>query len=293
MTAKLKARIIINPISGGREKKDIPGLLQQYLDQSKFETEFCFTQSAEHARELAQEAVSLKRDLVIAAGGDGTLNLTASGLINSEIPMGIIPLGSGNGFARALNIPMNTIAAIKTINTGKPIAIDSGMANQIPFINVCGFGFDAHVSSKFAEAGTRGLKTYAKISIKELHQYQNKNYQLEFEHTLQKQNAFILAICNGPQYGNNAFIAPLAEFSDGQFDISILEKVNWKNVIPLSLNLFLKKLYQSKNTKHQRAANLTVMQESAAFVNIDGEPIWFEEKVTIQLLPKSLQIIVP
>jgi len=293
MTAKQKARIIINPITGGREKKDIPGLLQQYLDQTKFEAEFCFTKSAEHAKELSKEAVILKRDLVIAAGGDGTLNLAAAGLINSGIPMGIIPLGSGNGFARALNIPMNTIAAIKNINTGKAIAIDSGLANQVSFINVCGFGFDAHVSSKFAEAGTRGLKTYARISLKELNQYKSKTYEIETDNSTQKQTAFILAICNGPQYGNNAFIAPLAEFSDGLFDISILEEVTWKNIIPLGLNLFLKKLYQSKNAKHKRAANITVVQDSAAYVNIDGEPIWFEKKVNIQLLPKSLQIIVP
>ncbi|OYU95670.1 MAG: lipid kinase [Bacteroidetes bacterium B1(2017)] len=293
MADKKKVRFIINPISGGKAKKDIPSLLNAHLDQSKFDMEITFSQSGNHAKELAKEAVELNKDLVVAVGGDGTLNIVASCLVHTNTPMGIIPLGSGNGFARALNIPMNTIAAIQLLNTGKSLCIDSGSANGTAFINVCGFGFDAYVSSKFAEAGTRGLKTYARISIKELNQYKPKEYKLVQGLEQQIHKAFVLAICNGPQYGNNAYIAPLAEFADAWFDITLLKQVSWTNFVGLSVDLFLRRIHQNKQTNTQRVKDLIVIQPEAGYVNIDGEPVWFDEQVSIKMHPKSLTIIVP
>ena len=293
MTSKRNIRFIINPISGIKSKKNIPMLIDEHLDKNKFNFDIAYTESAEHAKLLAMEGISLKKDAIVAVGGDGTLNLVASALVNTQTPMGIIPLGSGNGFARALNIPLKTELAIQLLNTGKISKIDSGSANNIPFINVCGFGFDALVTSKFASAGKRGLQTYAKISIQELTNYKIQKYTIQLGGKTQQVSAFIMAICNGPQYGNNAFIAPLAEFNDGLFDLTILKEVTWKNMLGIGADLFLRTLHKSNSTETFQIKDITVIMPEAAYVNIDGEAIWFEPKVNIKLHPNSFKIIVP
>jgi len=293
MSSKKNIRFIINPISGIRSKKNIPKLIEQHLNKNLFNYDIAHTESAAHAKELLKEGVALKKDAIIAVGGDGTLSLIASELIHTNIPMGIIPLGSGNGFARSLNIPLKTESAIQLLNSYNTVQIDTGSANNIPFINVCGFGFDAHVSAKFASAGTRGLQTYAKISLQELRNYQIQEYKIIIENESKQISAFIMAICNGPQYGNNAFIAPLAEFNDGLFDLTVLKDVTWKNMLGISTDLFLRTLHKSKSTTSYKLKETTVIMPSEAYVNIDGEAIWFEPKIDIKMYPKSLKIIVP
>jgi diacylglycerol kinase (ATP) len=293
MAQEKKIIFLINPISGVRSKKNIPELIENHLDTTKFSYEIAYTKSSEHAVELTKNAIQKQPNEIVAVGGDGTINLIAGELVQTEIPLAILPLGSGNGLARALRIPLDLKKAIELINQEHTGYIDTGIANSVRFMNVCGFGFDAHVSSKFAEAGTRGFKTYAKVSLQELSTYQLKKYQLSFSEKQVTETAFILAICNGPQYGNNAYIAPLAEFNDGLFDITVLKKVSWKNAIGLSKDLFMRTLHQSKLVNNYRTDEIIIEQEDAAYVNIDGEPIWFEPKVHIKLLRNSLKLILP
>jgi diacylglycerol kinase (ATP) len=291
MTHPKKTRILINPISGGKSKLGLAELIHKNLDKKKFDYEIAYTESGEHTLYLAEEAVKRNFEILIAAGGDGTLNQVASKLINTPTVLGIIPMGSGNGFARALNIPMNTSAAILGLNQAQIKTIDTGKANDVPFINVCGFGFDAHVSAGFATHGKRGFQTYAKVSLQSLRNYKSKPYLLVQTEQKETHQAFIFAICNGPQYGNNAFISPLANLSDGKFNLTIIERVNWQNLLGLSINLFIGKLHQSAHVKTREIEDFTLIQPSAAYVNIDGEPIWFNEEVRISLLPKSLNVL--
>jgi YegS/Rv2252/BmrU family lipid kinase len=291
MTQPKKTRILINPISGGKSKLGLAELIHKNLDKNKFDYEIAYTESGEHTLYLAEEAVKKNFEILIAAGGDGTLNQVASKLIHTSTALGIIPLGSGNGFARALNIPMNTSSAILGLNQAQIKTIDTGKANDIPFINVCGFGFDAHVSAGFATHGKRGFQTYAKVSLQSLRNYKSKPYLLVQKEKKETHQAFIFAICNGPQYGNNAFISPLANLSDGKFNLTIIERVNWQNLLGLSINLFIGKLHQSAHVKTREIEDFTLIQPSAAYVNIDGEPIWFNEEVRISLLPKSLNVL--
>jgi YegS/Rv2252/BmrU family lipid kinase len=288
-----RVRFIINPISGGKSKTEIPALVQQYLSDSFFKIDFAFTESAAHTSFLAQECVQLNYDWAIAVGGDGTVNQVAAQLINSEVALGIIPFGSGNGLARALNISMQSKKAIIGLNQTKVKRIDTGTANNIPFVNVCGFGFDAHVSAAFANMGARGFKTYAKASLQAIQKYQPEVYEITINEQKEEISAFVLAVCNGPQYGNNAYIAPQADLADGQFDITQIEHVNWSNIIGLGSNLFLKKLSQSPYVKTLKTNKLQVNRVKENYVNIDGEAIWFEKNVQIKLLPLSLNVLIP
>jgi diacylglycerol kinase (ATP) len=287
-----RVRFIINPISGGKTKAEIPALVQQYLSLPNLSIDHVFTTSAAHTSFLAKECVQQQYDWVIAVGGDGTVNQVAAELIHTPTALGIIPFGSGNGLARALNIPMQSKKAIIGLNQSKVITIDTGLANEIPFLNVCGFGFDAHVSAGFATMGTRGFKTYAKVSLQSIRKFKPENFLLEIDNHTVSEQAFLLAVCNGPQYGNNAYIAPSANLRDGLFDITQIGEVNWKNILGLGSDLFQKKLHQSKHVKTKQVSHVTIHRANDNYVNIDGEPVWFEKTVKISIQPLSLNVLI-
>lgn len=303
MSDKKRVRFIINPISGGKSKGFIPELVQQKIDKEQFEPEFAFTESADHTSFLAQECVQNNYDIAVAVGGDGTVNQIASELVNSRTALGIVPFGSGNGLARAFGISMQSAKAIIGLNQSKIIQIDCGSANDSYFFNVCGFGFDAHVSAAFAQAGSRGFKTYAKESLRAIRSFKSeeiwvervleKEREKEKEVYREKYSAFILAICNGPQYGNNAYISPPALLHDGEFNMSVIENVNWLNFIGLGSKLFLKNLHLSKHVKTALVKDMWVRRAKDNFVNIDGEAIWFPKDVKITMHPLSLNVVIP
>lgn len=153
---KRKAVFIINLKSGTSDKAAIPDIIASTLDRDKFDYEIAITQYAGHASEIAEKAKNNGVDVVVAVGGDGTVNEVARAIVHSNTALGIIPCGSGNGLARHLLIPINARKAIEIINTCEIRDLDYGIINNYPFFCTCGMGFDAFVSMKFAEAGKRG-----------------------------------------------------------------------------------------------------------------------------------------
>ena len=158
---KKKMVFIMNPISGTTNKAGIPELIAKTLDTNTFDYEIRLTEHAGHAFEIATEAKDNGVDVVVAVGGDGTVNEVARAIVHSNTALGIIPCGSGNGLARHLMIPMQLKKAIEVINEYQIHDLDYGIINEHPFFCTCGMGFDAFVSMKFAEAGKRGPITYA------------------------------------------------------------------------------------------------------------------------------------
>lgn len=220
---KKKAVFIINLNSGNSSKEAIPGLIDQTLDKEKFDYELVVTQYAGHASEIAAKAKDEGVDLVVAIGGDGTVNEVARAIVHSQTALGIIPCGSGNGLARHLQLPMNVKKAIETINVCEVHELDYGIINGFPFFCTCGMGFDAYVSQKFAEAGKRGPITYVENVLREGLKYKPETYVLQDENGTIKHKAFLISCANASQYGNNAYIAPQASMSDGLMDIIIME----------------------------------------------------------------------
>jgi diacylglycerol kinase (ATP) len=292
---KLKRKIafIINPISGGINKNDFPGLVHQYLDVNKFEPHLFFTQSTEHNKQLAKACVDQQYDIIIAVGGDGTINNTAAAVVGSPCIFGIIPQGSGNGLARHLNISSNVVEALKIINQSKYATIDTGIANGVFFINVAGVGFDAHVSWLFAQAPKRGFWQYAKITFKQFAQYKPRTYQLNIDGKHNQVNAFIICAANGSQYGNNAYIAPLAIINDGEFEITIIKPFNIFQAIPLAYHLFNKTLHKSSRISILSGKHITINRGVNEVMNIDGEACETKQQIDISMNPASLKVIVP
>lgn len=291
MVALSKKLFIINPISGGRDKSYIPEIIGKELDDKTFE--IVFTKGRGHASELTAEGIKNGFTDFIAVGGDGTVNEVAKMLINTNFNFGILPLGSGNGLARHNGIPLSTGKAIRLLNNPGIRRIDTCKLNNLPFINVSGVGFDAHIGKLFAESKGRGFATYFRQTIHEFKNYRSKRYTISSNGNVISENAFLISFANSSQYGNNAFIAPHADMTDGMIDVSIMKPFPPFNIIELGFKLFTKQIDKSQYVDTIRTKTLTVEREGPGEIHIDGEPVESGKTLVIEVMPKSLNLIVP
>ena len=287
-----KAVFIMNPISGTTSKAAIPELIEKTLDKQRFNYEVRPTQYAGHASELAKQARDEGADVVVAVGGDGTVNEVARALVHSDTALGIVPCGSGNGLARHLLLPMNIKKSIEIINQCEIHTLDYGLINDIPFFCTCGMGFDAFVSMKFAEAGKRGLITYVENVLREGLKYKPETYEIKDENGVTRHKAFLISVANASQYGNNAYIAPQASMSDGLLDVIIMEPFDVIEAPQISIDMFNKTLDKNSKIKTFKCKNLHIHRKSKGVIHFDGDPIMSDEDVDIRLVPKGIKIVV-
>lgn len=289
---KKKAVFIINLISGTSDKAAIPGLIDQYLDKTQFEYEIAVTQYAGHASEIAAKAKDDGVDVVVAIGGDGTVNEVARAIVHSSTALGIIPCGSGNGLARHLLLPLNVRKAIEVINRCEIRQLDYGIINDYPFFCTCGMGFDAFVSMKFAEAGKRGPITYVENVLREGLKYKPETYTIEDENGTLQYKAFLISCANASQYGNNAYIAPQASMSDGLMDVIIMEPFDVFEAPQISIEMFSKTLDKNSKIKTFRTRHLHIRRDKPGVIHYDGDPVMTGADIDVELKPKGINIIV-
>ena len=289
---KKKIIFILNPISGTVSKAGIPGLIEERLDKEKFDCRIAETKYAGHATELAQQAARQGIDIVVAVGGDGTVNEVGRALVNTKTAMGILPCGSGNGLARHLNLPMNLKKCIDILNDCDIHTLDYGLINRHPFFCTCGMGFDAFISMKFAEAGKRGPITYMQKILEEGLSYQPETYEIEDEEGTRRYKAFLVSAANASQYGNNAYIAPQASMSDGLLDIIIMEPFDLIEAPQVAIELFNKTLDKNLKIKTFRASHIHIHRKSEGIIHYDGDPVMADPDVDISIVPKGINIIV-
>ena len=290
----MKKRIlfIINPISGTRRKKRMPDEIERHLDHSRYEHEVRFTTHAGHAAEMTAEAAKDGVDVVVAVGGDGTVNEVARSLVHTSTALGIIPCGSGNGLARHLQIPQNAKGAIEIINQGVIHCLDYGKINGRPFFCTCGMGFDAFVSKKFAESGKRGLIQYARNTIGVGLTYKPETYTITDENGTRTQEAFLIACAIASQYGNNAYIAPTASMKDGLMDVIILDPFNTIEGAHVLLQMFTKTILSNNHAHLYKSRHLHVTREKEGAVHCDGDPVMMGREIDVELVPRSFNVVV-
>lgn len=288
-----KIIFVVNPISGTQGKELILSLLETKMDKAKYTWDVAYTERAGHAVEIAAKAAEDGVDVVVAVGGDGTINEIARSLVHSDTALGIIPCGSGNGLARHLHIPMDPKKALDILNDGCTDIIDYGKINESKFFCTCGVGFDAFVSLKFAHAGKRGLLTYLEQTLQESLKYQPETYELETENGITNYKAFLIACGNASQYGNNAYIAPQATLTDGLLDVTILEPFTMLDVPSLAFQLFNKTIDQNSRIKTFRCKKLCIRRTTPGVVHFDGDPMQTEANVDIELIEGGLHVVVP
>lgn len=287
---KSKVLFIINPVSGGKRKDAVPALIQQHLDAAKYEYAIVYTTGAGHAHKLAAEAYG-EYKIVVAVGGDGTINEIASGLIGSDVVMGVIPFGSGNGLSRFLNIPMDIIGAVKCINNGRVETIDTGTLNGKYFVNMAGMGFDAQISEVFSHDKNRGFWAYIKSSFREVLGYKSEIYHINIDGKEYNREAFMLSIANSSQYGNNAHVSPTASVQDGWLDVCVVKPFPLYKFIGMGLRMFTKTADKSKYVEIIRGKNIKIDREKEGPIHLDGEPQIVGAAIEIDILPASLKII--
>lgn len=290
-STKRTITFIVNPISGTKNKQQILDQIEDLIDRTRFSFQIKKTEYAGHAAILAHEAVQAGIDMVVAIGGDGTVNEVARSLTHTPTALGIIPCGSGNGLARHLQIPMDSKKAISIINQCHIECLDYGKINGLPFFCTCGVGFDAFVSFKFANAGKRGLLSYLENTLREGLRYKPETYLVEDETGTVKYKAFLIACANASQYGNNAYIAPEASMSDGLMNITIMEPFSTIESPQIAIQLFNKTLEKNSHIKMFKAKKIKITRQTEGAVHCDGDPLITGKTIEVEIIEKGLNII--
>jgi YegS/Rv2252/BmrU family lipid kinase len=290
---KIKIAFIINPIAGGKNKFHFSQTIEKVLDLSKFEYQIIQTERVNHAFDLTKIAIQEGAKIVVAVGGDGTINEIAAALVGTQTKLAIIPFGSGNGLARALKIPMNTSKALSIINQTNSDLIDVAKLNDNFFFNMSGLGFDAHISHVFSKDKKRGLLGYIKATFRELKNYQSENYQINIDGKLINERAFILSIANSSQYGNEAHIAPRAQLHDGLLDLIIVKPFPLILMPIMAFRLFTKSADRSKYLISLQGKSIQISNNKKSVIHLDGEAKLINENINISIQPLALNVIVP
>ena len=282
---------IVNPVSGTKSKSRLAKLIRESRDLQQFAPTVVVTEYAGHATQLAQQFALQDYYAVIAVGGDGTINEVASGLIGSQTALGVVPNGSGNGFARHLDISTRMNRAIEMLNSSEPIFIDYGTVNDKPFFSTCGVGFDAVVAENFSNT-ERGLKGYMQTIVKDLFQYKPETYHIEGDGINITTTSFLINFANASQWGYEAYIAPKASVQDGWLDIAVVSEFPMVVAAGLALSLFTKTINDMLHMNAFRAKEIVLTRENEGIMQIDGTPVMMPAKLHVKIVEDGLKVLV-
>ncbi len=292
MNERKKIIFIVNPTSGTTRKKRIVEKIETKTDKGLFDPSIRFTEYAGHATQLAADAVGEGADIVVAVGGDGTINEVARSLVHTDTSLGIIPCGSGNGLARHLHIPLSVNSALHIINTCEIHRLDYGLCDGRPFFCTCGVGFDAFISEKFANHGKRGPISYAEIMLKEGLRYKPELYVIEDEETKLRYKAYVITCANASQYGNNCYIAPHASMKDGLMDVTMISPFGVIGAPGIVIGMFSKTLPRNSKVKTFKTRKILITRDQEGPYHCDGDPYKGGKQIEIEIVPKALNIVV-
>ncbi len=285
---------IVNPVSGIGKQKKIEKLLQQHIDHEKIDYSVRYTERIHHGTELASNAVEEGCfDAIVAVGGDGSVNDVVSGIAGSDMTLGIIPCGSGNGLARNLKIPLTPSHAIEMLNKLQTAVIDTININDRVIASIAGIGFDALVARRMKEAKVRGLQAYAKIIVSDYPSYKEHTFRLRIGEREVERKAWFISFANSNQFGFNTTIAPLAKLDDGLIDICIVDKIPLIHLPLTAPLLYLNHFELSQHVEIFKAHEVTVYNNDDEWVNIDGEGERIGKELHLRNNKQSLRVIVP
>ena len=284
--------VIINPISGRKSKHKVVSTIVSCLDMQKYEVSIKFTSYPGHATMMATEAAKEGVDIVVAVGGDGTVNEVARALVHTDTALAIIPCGSGNGLARHLHIPMNVRKAVEIINAGVVDTIDSMIVNGRPCFCTAGVGYDAQVSAEYAKESRRGLLTYIKKAIQGWFKYEPQEYIIEIDGQILKRRAVSITCANANQWGNEFHVAPKASLKDGLIDVTIICPIKCIHALSMPFQILGYSFDRNPDVECIRIKNVSIHCKRNTPFHIDGEYIGKNTDLTISLEPLILKVII-
>ncbi|NIA20344.1 MAG: YegS/Rv2252/BmrU family lipid kinase [Xanthomonadaceae bacterium] len=285
---------IVNPIAGNRKYKDIEKKILSYFTATDIEPLICLSEYAGHAEILCRQLVEqpVPPATIVAVGGDGTVNDLANGIGLSRVPLGIIPHGSGNGFARHLGIPMNVERALEVLRQGFSVSVDMVRIGEKYSLNVSGVGFDALVAWKFQHSKARGLSSYARIALGEFFRYQPETYVVSADGKKSRYKAFLISLANSSQFGNNFLISPEASVCDGYLDLCILHPFSRWTILGFLVKLLCKKIDSSPYLEIIKAKKVCIQQPGEIW-HLDGEAMSGGSELQVEVVERALSVIIP
>jgi len=290
---------IVNPLSGAgaasRVAEQRVALLTEHFASAGVTGAVHLTERRQHARDLAKAAVDAGASTVVAWGGDGTINEVGAALAGTSVALGIIPAGSGNGFARELGIPWQPSTAIDVALRGRGKAIDAGEIDGRLFFNVAGVGFDAVVAEQFNSRtlGRRGMGPYVLIGLREIFRYRPARYRVVLDTEEILSNALLIAFSNGREYGNHVVIAPHARVDDGKLEAMVVEDRHPISRLWTSRHLALGTAHRASRVISRSIASATVETDGDILYHVDGEIGRATGCVRVRVLPGALTVRVP
>ncbi len=287
-----KTCFILNPKAGPSQHHDLPALIARHFGAREADYEIRPTEYAGHAVELARTAAAEGFAVVAAVGGDGTVNEVGRGLLGTAAALGIVPQGSGNGLARHLKVPLGLPAALRRLAAPAFSRIDVGVLNGHPFFCTAGLGFDAHVSQHFAQAGSRGLRTYLQVTLREYRRYRPVAVQATLDGQELRTDCYVLAFANASQYGNNAYIAPRADLRDGLLDVCLIDALPPLRAFRVSLAMALGNLPSTNAAEYFRVPRGRVVAAAPIGFHVDGDYLGHATEFDVELLPLALAVAV-
>ena len=286
----MKTLFLINPLSGSKRAYDVASLIRETAGAGH-ELREC--PSKEDLDGLLDAAAGNGYEVVYAVGGDGTVHEIAKRLIGHSMALGILPTGSGNGFARHIGLPMEPRASLRACHPGRIVTIDTGAVNGIPFLGTMGVGFDALIAARFASSTTRGFRSYAAIGFRAFFGYTAGEYDLVVDGEPRHCRAFTIAVANTSQYGNNARIAPHASVTDGRLDVVLVDALSPAGALTVLPRLLLGTIDKAGAVTIRHGRHIEIRRSAPGPAHLDGEPFNLPALLTIDVKPASLRLLVP
>jgi len=265
--------------------------IHKILDNNKFDVFITHTKYAGQAADIAKKAVESNMDIVVAVGGDGTINEVASQLVSTNTSLAIVPFGSGNGLARDLGISLHYKNAIQQINTLHTKKIDVGVCNNQYFFSLAGAGFDAKVAYDFNRGKKRKFFGYVWAILKDFFSSKDQYYEIELENEKITGNFFFITIANCSQWGYSVKVAPNAKLDDGLLTLNLCKKPSVFSIISFGIKALSGKIQHSKYVTLKTSNIITLNSNSDFYYHIDGDAKGIARQLKVEILHKSLSII--
>jgi YegS/Rv2252/BmrU family lipid kinase len=296
MKAEDKVRILINPSSGlGGALDEIREALIKHWDKPKADLAIQFSLSKKDGQAKARRAVEEGIGKLLVVGGDGMVNSIGSVLIDTNTALGVIPSGSGNGFARHFDTPLDLAKATEALASAKTQKIDVGYADGQPFFVTCSLAWDAALVKEFEKSPVRGVLPYVFAGVYKFFEYRPQPFSiwLDDKEEIVIEDPLVCTIANLTQYGGGAQIAPDAKANDGKLQLVTLRQRDLPWLLPMIGKVFNGTLDELKEIKTHSFTTLTVRREKAGPMQLDGELIEAPAEIKISVRPRALNVLVP
>jgi diacylglycerol kinase (ATP) len=289
-----RIHFIINPISGRKKKPQATiRAIGTYFPGLDFGSAVTTTRGPGDATRIAVRAVEAGSDMVVAVGGDGTVNEVARALIGSTCALGVVPGGSGNGFARNFGMPLGVDKALQALCAPAVVPLDVGFINGNPFFNVAGFGLDAEICFAYEQFGRRGPLPYFWLAVQKFFRHRPETVTFRHERGRETVRSMLFSIANLPQYGSGAVIAPMARGNDGLLDVCILEPLPVWQALVNAPRLFNRTIHHMNRYRTFPTKSLEILREKAGAIHVDGNPLREDARLCLEVRPQALRVACP